>query len=699
MHKTFWAVIAVFFSFVLSLSAQTQPRPKDLVVRFKSPAKSWKEAIPMGNGRLQALISGTVGQDTIRLGEDTYANVGSLLLAFPGNGEVSNYRRFLNLEKGISQVAYSVGDVDYRRETFCSFADQVVIVRLEASKKGKLQFQTAWVGAEKSKQTKSTSTTLDKQTLEVLTVGGENVPEKMQCYSYVRVLDTDGKVANKMTEVNTDAGAAPEKVACLEVKGASFATVVISCADNYVSTHVVGGDAKAKAMKYLTDYESKQKTFPQAELDHSKIYQQQFGRVSLYLGYNEKQAKKDILTRIQDYKTSDDPSLPAMFYQFGRYMMISNSQPTSHTPNVNDIRLEMNYWPAETCNLAECGEPFLKLIKEVGESGQSSAKSLCKYIWDHYLYTGNKQWLRENYSILRETATLHEDYLRRDPAYYGLTKDNVMVYDLLKTASTAAKILVTDLDHAVVWDSLRSQMPKLVVDSKGRLQEGLKDWDKDNSGPLSCLWSAFPGSQLSPYENDTLFQAIKKNLLAQYGEDDICQLGWQACLWARLLNGNMALEAMRNLIVKNDPSQLEGLYACTAGVAEMFVQSHAGYLHVLPALPDEWKMEGQVRGLKTRGGFEIVDLTWKFGRLETLVIRSKFGGNLRIRSITPLKLQDALGLKLASEPNPNLLTQPYDMPIPSVADPSKIPAIEEKDAFVYDLDTRQGKMYVFKSGM
>jgi len=654
----------------------------------------------MGNGRLNAWISGTIAQDTLRLNEDTHSNLGNLLVAFPGHGEVTNYRRFLNMEKGISQTAYSIGDVDYRREYFCSMADNVVIVRLEASKKGKLQFQTTWSGAEPSKQTKSVVSAPDKQTLEIVTTGGEEQQGKMQTASYIRVLDTDGKVAQKITEVRVGAQGAAEKAACLEVKGASFATIVVSCANNYVNGHDVSGDGKAKAMKLLTDFEGKQKTFPQAELDHTKIFQSLFGRVSLYLGYNEKQAKKDILTRIRDVNTSDDPSLAAMYFQFGRYLMISNSQPNTVAKYSSDINLEMNYWAAETCNLTESNEPFLKLIKEIGETGQQSAKYLCKYIWDHYLYTGNKAWLREYYPVLRETTGFHEQFLLRDPAYYGLAKDNEMVYDLLKTTSTVAKILVTDHDRVAVWDSLLAQLPKLVVAKNGTLQEGLKDFDKDNGNPLFRLWGAYPASQLSPYDHDTLFQAMRKSLLMLEGEDDPSwSKGWKACLWARLLNGNMAVSNMRNQMLQNDASQIEGCLASTAGVAEMLVQSHAGYIHVLPALPDEWKTEGQVRGLKTRGGFEIVDMTWKFGRLETLVIRSKFGGNLRIRSVTPIKLQDALGLKLASEPNPNLLNQPYEFPVPQAVDPAVIPSIEEKDAFIYDLETKQGKMYVFKSGM
>ena len=872
MKKTFWFAFATLFMSVVVVDAQTQPRPKDLILRYERPAQYWEEAIPMGNGRLGAMISGTVDQDTIQLNEDTfwsgspyenanesclnylqamrdgisqgdsagyvnaqelalkymvadrsktshgqpYASAGRLLLTFPGQSQkdATSYRRFLNLEKCLSGVSYNIGDVEYKRETFCSFADQVVLVRLEASKKGKLNFHASWVGAEKPKRTKSTSTAFDKQTLEVITVGGqeatENIPNKLQCCTYVRVIDTDGKLSQKSTEVRINGDAPAEKVPAIEVKGASYAVVAISCATNFVNYHDISADAKAKAMKYLTDFEARQKTFPQAELDHIKAYQKQFNRVSLWLGYNEKQAKKDAETRLREFSTSDDPSFAALYFQFGRYLLISSSQPGTQPANLQgiwnpdgrqypawdskyttNINVEMNYWPAEVCNLSECHEPFLKLIQEVSETGRETARKMygargwmlhhntdlwratgsvdyataaiwptcnawfCSHLWEHYLYTGNKQWLRDNYPILRDAATFYEDFLYRDPktgylvagpsispenhpgkwsyvdekgkkrsasVFQGLTMDNAMIYDLLKNTATAARILCVDADRVAVWDSMRAQLPPMQVGQYGQLQEWLEDWDKEYSSHrhLSHLWGAYPGSQVVPDEKDTLFQAVKKSLIGRGDAARGWSMGWKVCLWARMLDGNHALQIMRNQLVMKDanatikdenggtypnlfdahpPFQIDGNFGCTAGVAEMLMQSHAGYVHLLPALPDEWKAEGEVRGLLARGGFEVVDMIWKYGRIEKVVFRSKLGGNLRIRTSTPLRLQDGLGLKLASDANPNLLMQTYDMPAPIVRDASKIPAVETKESFVYDLDTRPGKLYVLVASM
>ncbi len=854
-----------------SMFAQAQdakPLDADLTLRYNRPAKYWEEALPLGNGRLGAMVYGELVNDTIQMNEDTYwsgspyqnandscaaylqqmrdgiaqnteagyvhaqqlamkymvadrsrtahgqpySSAGRMLFTFDGHDLATDYRRWLDIDRAVAGVRYKVKDVDYRREVFCSMADQVMIVHLEASKKGKLAFKTAWVGPEKTKRGKCSSAVIDPQTLEVRTEGGqksfENIPNGLHCYTYIRVVDTDGKVSAKCTtEVRTSVDAPAEKVPVLEVKGASYATVVVSCATNFVNYADISGDAKAKAMRYVTDFQARQKGYQLALNDHVKAYQKQFRRVSLYLGQDEKQMQKDTETRIREFATTDDPSLAAMYFQFGRYLLISSSQPGTQPANLQgiwnpdgrqypawdskyttNINVEMNYWPAEVCNLSECHEPFLKLIEEVSQTGQKTARTMynargwmlhhntdiwratgavdnataaiwptcnawfCSHIWEHYLYTGDKKWLQAHYAILRDAATFYEDFLYRDSltgylvagpsispenhpgkwsyvnesgkkmgcaVFSGVTMDNAMIYDLLRNTALAARTLGVDADRIPLWDSLRSQLPPMMLGQYGQLQEWLYDWDKELSSHrhLSHLWGAYPGSQVSPYENPALFQGVKKSLIGRGDAARGWSMGWKVCLWARMQDGNHALDIMRNQLVLKDPNatikdtdggtyanmfdshppfQIDGNFGCTAGVAEMLVQSHAGCLHVLPALPDAWKAEGSVRGLCARGGFEIVELTWKFGRIEKLVVRSKLGGNLRLRTPTTLKLAEGMGLKVAAGDNPNPLMQPYGMTAPIVKDSTKVAAPELTETFVFDLDTKPGKIYTFK---
>lgn len=872
LGKTIKGVVlgAVFASIAAPMNAEDNLR-----LWYPKPASYWEEALPLGNGRLAAMVSGSVAQDTIQLNEDTfwsgspynnynknclaylqqmrdgiqsgteegyvkaqklalkylvadksqtshgqiYESVGRLLLTFPGqtfvdemvkNGNtkhpstVKNYRRWLDLENATAGVSYECKGVKYTRTVFTSFKDNVTVVRLTASKAGKLDFITSFVGPEKTARIKCTSSIYDDNTLLVHSVPGkeseENIPCKLECYTFIRIVDNDGMVKSGTQSVKTVATADSQTVPTLDVKNATDVTLIISSATNFVNYKDISADAKAKALSFVEAWQNKK--YETALSEHEAKYKEQFDRVKLSLGDNREQSAKDTETRIKEFSTVSDPSLAAMYFQFGRYLLISSSQPGSQPANLQgvwnpdgrqypawdskyttNINVEMNYWPAEVTNLSECHLPFLQLVKDVSETGKQSAEKMygckgwtlhhntdlwratgavdyvsaavwptcnawfCSHIWEHYLYTGDKKFLAEYYPVMKGAAEFYQDFLYKDSVtgymvagpsvspenhpgkwkytddkgksqscavFQGITMDNAMIYDLLKNTSTAARTLGIDEAFSKEIDELRDKLSPMRIGKYGQLQEWQEDWDLEYSGHrhLSHLWGAYPGSQVSPYDNTDLYQGVHKSLVGRGDASRGWSMGWKVCLWARMLDGNHAMTLIKNqLKLKNPnstirdmdggtyanmfdshpPYQIDGNFGCCAGIAEMLVQSHAGFIHILPALPLEWKKNGEVKGLCTRGGFEITDLKWTDGKVTLLKIRSKVGGNLRLRAATPLKLADGTSLRLAEGDNTNPLMQPYRMPAPIVKDKSKIPATFLPETVLYDIPTEVGQ--------
>lgn len=853
------------YIFLSVFLAACQPLEKEnLSLWYNQPAENWNEALPIGNGHLGAMVFGNIENEILQLNDNTlysgepstawkgldirptydevvallyekkyeeatnfllknwlgklhqnYQPLGEWHIQNHVKGEITDYKRELDIDDATLRISYKQNGISYMREIFTSHPDDVIVMRLSCDNKEGLNITTSLSSVHPTAHQKVISENIiamsgqapgyaERRTLEqiekwgfqshhpeLFNSDGSRKYDKQVLYGdeingMGTFFETRMKVIAPKAKITTNGSS-------LQISGTNEIVVVLSSATSFngfeKSPSREGIDAAKKADETLA--KAINISYNKLFSKHLKDYQSLFNRVNFNMPSSAEQMALPTDLRVDRFSEQSDPGLLTLLFQYGRYLIISGSRPGGQPLNLqgiwNDrvlppwngaytmnINTEMNYWPAELTNLSECHEPLFQMIREIAISGAETAQNmygrkgwvghhntaiwretypndgspqasywpmlsawLCSHLWEHYLYNGDEKFLRdEAYPLMKGASEFFTDWLvdngegylvtpvstspenlfftpsgKRASVSMGCTMDMSMIKELFTRTIEASEKIGTDQEFRHLLQEKLVQLLPYRIGSQGQLQE----WQEDFREPepqhrhLSHLYGMYPGNQISYDNTPKLFKAIHRTLEIRGDEASSWSIGWKINLWARLLDGDHAYKIIHNFLhpvgygknrknngglYKNmlsaSPYQIDGNLGYTAGIAELLLQSHAGYVQLLPALPIDWE-QGKISGLKARGGF-IVDIEWDKGKLTKATITSTLGGNCRLRTSEPVHINKS-GQKQAVGENPNPLFTFVKADEPQNINNTPLKDIPAKEYHTIDFMTTKGEKY------